>query len=188
MEDGERKESFTQIRQTLDLKSTEELIEVWQNGDRAEWSEEAFGAIQEILQDRLGGLPLREGEVKNETSLEEDETYHDFDQVTRIAYLAKVLSWIILGLLAVYLVGDVVVFALDVNSNAYVGRPWYLYRGWLLPIIYGGFFFVILQAVAHGLYILLDIEENTHRAIEVQPNQSVEAQTVGSRLGTVVEG
>jgi hypothetical protein len=47
----------TQIFETLNLKETDELVEIWKKNDRVEWSEQAFDVIQEILQFRLGETP-----------------------------------------------------------------------------------------------------------------------------------
>jgi hypothetical protein len=46
-----------QIHSNLNLKETDELIDIWQTNDRVEWSELAFDIIQQILQQRLGELP-----------------------------------------------------------------------------------------------------------------------------------
>lgn len=52
----------------LNQKSTEELIEIWQENDREEWSDIAFESIQEILQNRLETLPPQ-GVLSDETSI-----------------------------------------------------------------------------------------------------------------------
>jgi len=49
-----------QIYNNLNLKETDDLIEIWQKNDRVEWSEETFSVIQEILQERLGELPIQD--------------------------------------------------------------------------------------------------------------------------------
>jgi len=54
-----------QIYDNLNLKETEELIEIWKTNDRVEWSMAAFDAIREILQERVGDLP-----AQNEPMLE----------------------------------------------------------------------------------------------------------------------
>ena len=46
-----------QIYSNLNLKPTDELIEIWQKNDRVEWTETTFEVLQEILQERLGELP-----------------------------------------------------------------------------------------------------------------------------------
>lgn len=41
-----------QIRGHLNLKTTDELLDIWQTNDRVEWSEAAFEEIKEILAER----------------------------------------------------------------------------------------------------------------------------------------
>ena len=44
----------TQIYNTLKLRETEYLLDIWQNQDTDEWDEEVFDILREILSDRLG--------------------------------------------------------------------------------------------------------------------------------------
>ncbi len=46
-----------QIYNSLNLKQTDELLEIWQKNDRVEWTDTTFEVLQEILQERLGELP-----------------------------------------------------------------------------------------------------------------------------------
>ena len=46
-----------QIRDNLDLWSTERLLEIWLKNDRKEWSKEAFQVIRVLLKERLGEVP-----------------------------------------------------------------------------------------------------------------------------------
>src|SRR5512139_582545 len=46
-----------QIHNNMNLKETEELLELWRNNDRAEWSQEAFEIIKEILKERGVEIP-----------------------------------------------------------------------------------------------------------------------------------
>jgi hypothetical protein len=46
-----------QIYSSLNLKQTDELIDIWQKNDRVEWTETTFEVLREILQERLGELP-----------------------------------------------------------------------------------------------------------------------------------
>jgi hypothetical protein len=50
-------EYFQQIYRTLDLKETDELLEIWKRNDREEWTDEALKAIEIILTNRLKSLP-----------------------------------------------------------------------------------------------------------------------------------
>lgn len=54
-----------QIYSNMLLKETDELIEIWQKHDTGEWTEMAFEVVREILQNRLGELPLQD-EFDNE--------------------------------------------------------------------------------------------------------------------------
>jgi hypothetical protein len=46
-----------QIYNSMNLKETDELIEIWQRHNSNEWSDFAFEVVEEILRDRLGELP-----------------------------------------------------------------------------------------------------------------------------------
>jgi hypothetical protein len=45
------------IYSNLQLKDTEELLEIWTQNDREAWTDEAFDVIRELLAERLGELP-----------------------------------------------------------------------------------------------------------------------------------
>jgi hypothetical protein len=61
-----------QIYDNLNLKETDELIEIWRTNDHFEWTDFAFNAIREILQKRIGELP-----PQNEPVLEHVANDHD---------------------------------------------------------------------------------------------------------------
>ena len=69
-----------QIYNNFNLKETDELVEIWQGNNRIEWSEDTFSVIQQILQERLGELPLQEEPVvaEEDTEGEEDEADSEF--------------------------------------------------------------------------------------------------------------
>jgi tetratricopeptide (TPR) repeat protein len=46
-----------QIYNNLIIKDTEDLLEIWQSGNTAEWNEEVFEIVKEILLERLGYVP-----------------------------------------------------------------------------------------------------------------------------------
>jgi tetratricopeptide (TPR) repeat protein len=49
--------SLAQTYRDIFLKETDELLEIWQNGNYDEWEEDAISIISEILKERLGYLP-----------------------------------------------------------------------------------------------------------------------------------
>lgn len=53
MDDNLRKQIFN----TLILRETDDLVEIWVTNDRVEWSDTAFEVIEDILKQRLGELP-----------------------------------------------------------------------------------------------------------------------------------
>jgi hypothetical protein len=69
-----------QIYNNLNLKETEELVEIWQKNDRVEWSETTFEVLQEILQQRLGELPPQDEPIFEYTEDEEGDIQADEDQ------------------------------------------------------------------------------------------------------------
>lgn len=49
-----------QIYDNMNLKSTDDLVEIWLKNDRNEWTDVAFNIIEEIILKRTGELPSRE--------------------------------------------------------------------------------------------------------------------------------
>ena len=59
----------TQIENSLRLKETDELLEIWQQADHEAWTDLAFEVVQEILLERLGQIPVPPaGELEPATS------------------------------------------------------------------------------------------------------------------------
>ena len=54
---SERESLRDQIYANMELKTTEELQEIWEKNDRGEWSGTAFEIIKEVLFQRTGELP-----------------------------------------------------------------------------------------------------------------------------------
>lgn len=70
-----------QIYSNLNMKDTEELVEIWQTNDRVEWSETTFDVLQEILRERLGELPPQDEpilEYTDDNEVEDIETDFEF--------------------------------------------------------------------------------------------------------------
>lgn len=74
------KELREQIYKNLDIKETNELIEIWQTNDRVEWSDLAFEILEKILKQRNIKLPKQNEpitEYKEENY--EDENLEDWE-------------------------------------------------------------------------------------------------------------
>jgi tetratricopeptide (TPR) repeat protein len=69
-----------QIHDNLIGKSTDDLLEIWQNGDPEEWDEVTFEIIGEILRDRREDLPPRSAKLQVKGLLEETEAHLDVEE------------------------------------------------------------------------------------------------------------
>jgi hypothetical protein len=69
-----------QIYSNLNLKETDDLLDLWQANNRYEWSDEAFEIIRAILQERGIEIPEQGEPVYERNELEEnspEETFED---------------------------------------------------------------------------------------------------------------
>jgi hypothetical protein len=57
-----------EIYRNLDLRETEDLIDVWQEHDTSAYTDMAFDVIIEILLKRLGSLPPQEDNAENKST------------------------------------------------------------------------------------------------------------------------
>jgi len=62
-----------QIYSELNLRETEDLLDIWQTNDHEEWSDTAFEVVEEILIKRLGEVPLQEEGLLKDDGLDEWE-------------------------------------------------------------------------------------------------------------------
>lgn len=161
-------ERIRDLQRQLQERETEELVNIWQTNDRQTWTPEAFEAIRAILLDRLGSLPPQNAPTTQETVLPENEspadTYHNFARLVRIASWAALLSkaFLVLGTL-IGLAGVATTFIGE--ASRFAGFDPLAFFASLLNVLLIAcislFFFVLLQATAEGIYLLMDIEENT---------------------------
>jgi len=107
-------------------------------------------------------LPQEE-EKQVEEKNEKTDLYHNPEALWRIAGWSRVISWIILAVVLVAVGLNVYQFVQYVVASkpAYNIQITNSILSMLFNLSFGVFFFLVLQAVAEGIYILLDIEENT---------------------------
>lgn len=94
---------------------------------------------------------------------EETDTYHDYKAISNIAMIANVMAWV---LLALTVIGLIVLGVVIYDARASIGTSAsgiFSVVNAVVPFFPGFFFFVILKAVSEGLYVLVDIETNTHK-------------------------
>jgi hypothetical protein len=95
MKTGSRDRLLEQLRLNLDSLSTEELLRIWQEHDSAEWTDEAFEAIAEILTARTGSLPSP-GEAPAADEATEPEHANEVERATarrRLRRFVKPAGW-----------------------------------------------------------------------------------------------
>ena len=105
---------------------------------------------------------------ENEKPAQSFATYFDRDSVLRLVRVLRISSWIVAGIYIFQFLTTITVFTLQVMRNqVYIGGPTDLMQQliWQFqPSLAGLIFFTALQAIAHSLLILMDIEDNTRRA------------------------
>jgi tetratricopeptide (TPR) repeat protein len=69
-----------QIHDNLVVKSTDDLLEIWQNGDPEEWDEITFELVAEILTERRQELPARSAKAGVKDLLKQVEGHLDADE------------------------------------------------------------------------------------------------------------
>jgi hypothetical protein len=91
------------------------------------------------------------------------DTYHDQDSLTRIAVYAERVSWLFLVLTLI--VAGVVFYLIYLTASGQIGYEQLLLNipTYLVPFFLGGFFWILLRLISEGVYILMDIEDNTRQ-------------------------
>ncbi len=160
-----------QIRSKMQEKDTQELITIWKKNDQTEWHEEAFDVIREILLKRTGELPAQgpvaDAESASAEEPDEQDVSYNYNRLTAAAHWASTLSWWLLGLGLVYSAAQLLYVVLVRGSLTIVGLVASVAM-WLLVAAVVAFFFVLLQVIAEGVWLLIDIEENTRKSLQRQ--------------------
>lgn len=73
-----------QIYQEMNLIETNELLEIWQNNDRFEWSDIAFEVINEILREHGVEIPNQNEPIYDHNDEEAEEDYEFSEEVLKI--------------------------------------------------------------------------------------------------------
>jgi hypothetical protein len=152
-----------EIYNELNLKSTDELLEIWKTNDRSVWSDDGFKAINKILLERQGSVPPQEAAAPSEES--DEDTYYNLDRITSIATIANVLAWIILvgDLIALIAYLRLGLLSNSVNLFQYLTNQSNVLNLLIWSVVYivpGLFFFVLLRGLSEAMYMLLEIAEN----------------------------
>ena len=147
-----------QIRESMFLKETEALIEIWDNDDHEEWSDDAFEVVQEILHERLGRVPTRKKRKSIVIPIQTSVSYAESKFIKYLSW-AKTSSWIALGLYSLMFLSRLV---WDIQNGGY-GFPFntsqmLTFLSALSIPITGVVFFLLLQVAAECGHMLIEMK------------------------------
>jgi len=174
MASNEENSLKNQIYGNMQLKETDELIEIWKRDNRAEWSDTAFEVVKEILLDRLGELPPQEPENVDIESETFDDPYHSDDRLLKISSWANILSWVILALYIVRFFGSLLLqlqgnwIGLEQNNLAErITDEIFSWLNLLVSPAIGLMYYLLLQAISEGILLLMDFYENKTQELNI---------------------
>lgn len=103
-------------------------------------------------------------EIVEPKEMQIEDLYHRPERMIRVANWANILSWIVLVVAGLFLVFFISAIAVTISqsSNLFIDLVPTLVQAFLI-LIPGLFLFVSLQAISEGMYLLMDIEENTRK-------------------------
>jgi hypothetical protein len=92
---------------------------------------------------------------------EAPDTYHDQDKLMRISGNANRMSlfFLVLFLIVVILLG--IILWWYISGRATLDQFIYYFLIGLVPLFLGGFFWIALGSISEGIYLLMDLEDNT---------------------------
>ena len=175
-----------QIYNSLNLKETDELVEVWQSNDRVEWTEVAFDVIQEILLERLGELPPQDEPVLEHVAVKNDSDDLDEETLEKITnednapefYKPREVLWLEIWLprAAIAAIVATLISSLfelpslhNTISSYFMGNTEWAFMAWLFAIVTFVFIVILqslliyfpLKALVSILKILMQMEFNS---------------------------
>jgi len=184
MSDTLRKEVFNR----LNLKETDELIEIWKKNDRVEWSETAFELTKEILEQRLGKLPTQNEPIfkRIEQGIDDPDKVFTFDKFIdpnnapdfykpkEIIRISTWLNRVSNAAVAITIIVNIPEFVRlqRIIQSFFIGNPQWNFVAWPGALIIGGLatalqcyiVYYSLKALASILRILMELEFNSHTA------------------------
>ena len=112
-------------------RETEDLLEIWHENDREEWSDTAFEVIKQILTERLGEIPpqkefspetrddkdseedteLAEGLEEWEAKALDDEDQREFYDTLEVITLKRNIDKTLKGVIVVYILSGITTFS-----------------------------------------------------------------------------
>jgi len=176
----------SQIFNNLNLKETEELLDIWTSNDHVAWSDMTFDVIKELLEQRLEEIPPQDEPIFEYTQQENNGMDEESETIDRysspenspVFYKPKQVLWLYrwLNRLAVLAVGIVIIVNIPeiilMRHNVladFAGNPQGDLLSWLYALVIGGLvlalqcalYYFSLRALASILKILMEMEFNS---------------------------
>jgi len=186
-----------QMYNELNLRETEDLLEIWYTNDREGWSDTAYEVIQEILIKRLGEIPQQEVVVDEETEAEDpeddglpeweaklldDENQPEYYDTIEVLELRDNINKTAKAVIVIYGLTNLMSFSYYsflIRSYFRVAEEYNLMVDvivfvltCLAAVVAVAITYYPLKALTHILRILMEMEFNSRK--RVQPNSLVE--------------
>ncbi len=179
------KDLFEQIYANLNIKETEDLLEIWQTNNHNEWSGDAFTAIRKILVERGVEIPeqrdfvtvvdnaadekLEDWEATLLDNEDQPELYDTLDVLSirdNINVLAKA-SVIVYGLVGLVStpIASFAMMGIPIELNSFVQFGYETFITLVNTGIRIGLTYFPLKALSHILIILVEIEFNSRKRV-----------------------
>ena len=149
------------IYNELNLRETEDLLEIWQANDRAEWSDEAFEVIQDILRTRGVVIPQqdkaiyehKEIEVYNfsdeELKIIDDENPPDFYDPLEVLRLSKWIELVVKTMIGLIVVQNL----LNISTSWRIAQSYFVGSKYFLGA-YPVTFLIVAANIAIGILLI----------------------------------
>jgi hypothetical protein len=145
-----------QVRETMLLKETDELLEIWWKHDQEEWTETALEVVHKILLERLGKIPRKKTEKVTQTS--QANISLPKSKFLIILSWTNSFSWVVLGFYLLLFLGRVgleIIGSQGITMSPALILNWFAF---LATPITGLVFFFILQAISEGGQVLIELK------------------------------
>ena len=157
-------ELHEQIYRNMNLKETDELLNIWQTNNRAEWTDEAMQIVKDILLERGMEIPdqgepvyeiegeeeIDDGLDESEARLLEDENQPEFYDTLEVIDLKDKINKTAKIVIVVYVLESIIYFR---SYLSLVGSYFMNYDGFT-PLIYFIAFVISLLTTAISIAII----------------------------------
>jgi hypothetical protein len=183
-----------QIYGNLNIKETEELLDIWQTNNRGAWSDEAFEVIQDVLKERGVEIPQQDEpvyeveeektdkETPDEDGLEEweakildDENQPELYDTLEVITLKDNIDKVAKAVVVVYALQVITIFqwVSQLVASYFPDRQLFMPLTYLISIVYVvlsaaisiAIVYFPLKALAQILRILMEMEFRSRKGI-----------------------